>query len=118
MKILQMKKNLLHRLRIFFMNTYKEQIYRRERVSINFAKDHQISRDENETDEAFTKRLKKINYLNLAQQLIRNSNQSGQTKTRQIVKSDLKSSNNVSIFILYRIKQIHSNIKFIFRKHY
>ena len=56
-------------------------------ASLNqFAKDHRISREENETDEAFTKRVKKMNYLNLAQQLIRNSSQI--STTRQIIKSD------------------------------
>jgi hypothetical protein len=56
-------------------------------ASLNqFAKDHRISREENETDEAFTKRVKKMNYLNLAQQLIRNSGQI--STTRQIIKPD------------------------------
>ena len=41
-----------------------------------FAQEHRIARAENESDEAFTKRVKKINYLNLAQQLIRHSTQS------------------------------------------
>jgi hypothetical protein len=64
-----------------------------------FVKEHHISRDENESDEAFTKRVKKINYLNLAQQLIRNSSQN--TNTRQIYKHELKSPENVRrIFLI------------------
>lgn len=68
-------------------------------ASINqFVKEHQISRDENETDEAFTKRVKKINYLNLAQQLIRNS--STNPTSRQIIKSEPKSPTHVRIFFI------------------
>ena len=82
-----------------FLHEYLPSTNLLTRASLNqFAKDHQISRDENETDEAFTKRIKKLSYLNLAQQLIRHSSQNAQTC--QIVKSDLKLSNHVSIFIL------------------
>jgi hypothetical protein len=77
-----------------FLHEYLQKTDLSTTASLNqFAKDHHISRDDNETDEAFTKRVKKINYLNLAQQLIRNSSQT--TTTRQIIKPDLKSSDHV-----------------------
>jgi hypothetical protein len=82
-----------------FLHEYLQKTDLSTTTSLNqFVKDHQISRDENETDEAFTKRVKKLNYLNLAQQLIRHSSQNG-TTTRQIIKSELKSPNHVRIFI-------------------
>jgi hypothetical protein len=78
-----------------FLHEYLQKTDLSTTASLNqFIKDHHISRDENETDEAFTKRVKKINYLNLAQQLIRNRSQN--LHTRQIVKSELKSPKHVS----------------------
>ena len=77
-----------------FLHEYLQKTDLSTTTSLNqFVKDHQISRDENETDEAFTKRVKKMNYLNLAQQLIRNSSQN--INTRQIYKHVLKSPENV-----------------------
>jgi hypothetical protein len=85
-----------------FLHEYLQKTDLSTTASLNqFIKDHHISRDENETDEAFTKRVKKINYLNLAQQLIRNSSQN--PNTRQINKSELKSPNHVRIFYLSKI---------------
>ncbi|CAF3634662.1 unnamed protein product [Rotaria socialis] len=73
-----------------FLHEYLQKTNLSTTASLNkFIKDHDISRDENETDEAFTKRVKKINYLNLAQQLIRNSSQNG--TSRQMTKPELKS---------------------------
>ncbi|CAF3673965.1 unnamed protein product [Rotaria sordida] len=78
-----------------FLHEYLQKTNLSTTASLNqFIKDHHISRDENETDEAFTKRVKKINYLNLAQQLIRSSSQN--TNTRQIIKPELKSLNHES----------------------
>ncbi|CAF3215851.1 unnamed protein product [Rotaria sp. Silwood2] len=77
-----------------FLHEYLQKTNLSTTASLNqFIKDHHISRDENETDEAFTKRVKKINYLNLAQQLIRNSS-SQNSNTRQIIKPEIKSSNH------------------------
>ena len=77
-----------------FLHEYLQKTNLSSTASINqFVKEHQILRDENETDEAFTKRVKKINYLNLAQQLIRNSSHA--STTRQIVKSESKSPDHV-----------------------
>jgi hypothetical protein len=82
-----------------FLHEYLQKTNLSTTASLNqFAKDHHIARDENETDEAFTKRVKKINYLNLAQQLIRNSSQNG--TTRQIIKPELKSPNHVRKYLL------------------
>ncbi|CAF1551773.1 unnamed protein product [Rotaria sp. Silwood1] len=79
-----------------FLHEYLQKTNLSTTASLNqFIKDHHISRDENETDEAFTKRVKKINYLNLAQQLIRNSSQN--STTRQIIKPELKSLNHESL---------------------
>ncbi|CAF4018629.1 unnamed protein product, partial [Rotaria magnacalcarata] len=73
-----------------FLHEYLQKTNLSTTASLNkFIKDHDIARDENETDEAFTKRVKKINYLNLAQQLIRNSSQNG--TSRQMTKPELKS---------------------------
>jgi hypothetical protein len=84
-----------------FLHDYLQKTDLSTTTSLNqFAKDHHISRDENETDEAFTKRVKKINYLNLAQQLIRNSSQ--HVNTRQITKPELKSPTHVRIFYFYK----------------
>lgn len=78
-----------------FLHDYLQKTDLSTSASLNqYARDHQISRDENETDEAFTKRVKKINYLNLAQQLIRHSNQT--SNTRQINKPDCKPIDHVS----------------------
>jgi hypothetical protein len=80
-----------------FLHEYLQKTNLSTTASLNqFIKDHHISRDENETDEAFTKRVKKINYLNLAQQLIRNSSQN--STIRQINKPDLKPPNHVRIY--------------------
>ncbi|CAF0890043.1 unnamed protein product [Adineta ricciae] len=74
-----------------FLHEYLQKTDLSTTTSLNqFVKDHQITREENETEEAFTKRVKKINYLNLAQQLIRNSAQ--HTHSRQIIKPEVKSS--------------------------
>jgi hypothetical protein len=70
-----------------FLHDYLQKTDLSTTASLNqFAKDHHIFREENETDETFTKRVKKINYLNLAQKLIRNSSQI--STTRQIIKPD------------------------------
>lgn len=77
-----------------FLHEYLQKTNLSTTASLNqFIKDNDISREENETDEAFTKRVKKINYLNLAQQLIRNSTHNG--TSRQICKSQTKSPNHV-----------------------
>ena len=69
-----------------FLHDYLQKTDLSNTASLNqFVREHQIARDENETDEAFTKRVKKINYLNLAQQLIRQSSQ--HATNRQIPKS-------------------------------
>ncbi|CAF0974932.1 unnamed protein product [Adineta ricciae] len=74
-----------------FLHEYLQKTDLSTTTSLNqFVKDHQITREENETEEAFTKRVKKINYLNLAQQLIRNSAQ--HNHSRQIIKPEVKSS--------------------------
>lgn len=78
-----------------FLHDYLQKTDLSNAASLNqYVKDHQIARDENETDEAFIKRVKKINYLNLAQQLIRHSNQT--THVRQISKTDFKPIEPVS----------------------
>ena len=78
-----------------FLHEYLQKTDLSTRTSLNqFIKDHHISRDENESDEAFTKRVKKINYLNLAQQLIRNSSHA--PNARQIAKPESKSPTHVS----------------------
>ena len=77
-----------------FLHEYLQKTDLSTTTSLNqFVKDHQITREENETEEAFTKRVKKINYLNLAQQLIRNSAQ--HNHSRQITKPEVKSSTHV-----------------------
>ncbi len=97
-----------------FLHEYLQKTDLSTTTSLNqFVKDHQISRDENETDEAFTKRVKKLNYLNLAQQLIRNSSQN--TTTRQIIKPEFKSPKHVRIFL--NIQQRKSFV-FVCRIHY
>ena len=81
-----------------FLHEYLQKTDLSTTANLNqFIKDHHIARDENETDEAFTKRVKKINYLNLAQQLIRNSSQT--PNTRQINKPE-----HVRIFISTKLK--------------
>jgi hypothetical protein len=88
-----------------FLHEYLQKTDLSTTASLNqFIKDHHISRDENETNEAFIKRVKKINYLNLAQQLIRNSSQNA--NTRQIIKPDLKSPINVIKYLFIEIKSI------------
>lgn len=83
-----------------FLHDYLQKTDLSNAASLNqYVKDHQITRDENETDEAFTKRVKKINYLNLAQQLIRHSNQT--THARQITKTDFKPIEPVSESFIY-----------------
>lgn len=73
-----------------FLHEYLQKTDLSNTASLNqFVREHHIAREENETDEAFTKRVKKINYLNLAQQLIRQSTQ--HANTRQIPKSESKS---------------------------
>lgn len=68
-----------------FLHEYLQKTDLSSRTMLNqYAREHQITREENESDEAFTKRVKKQNYLNLAQQLIRQS-------TRPTAKSDSKS---------------------------
>lgn len=86
-----------------FLHEYLQKTNLSTKASLNqFAKDHQILRDENETEEAFTKRVKKMNYLNLAQQLIRNSNHSRPT---------IKSPTHVKIISFSNeVKKINSNL--------
>ena len=89
-----------------FLHDYLQKSNLSTTASLNqFIKDHQIHREENETDEAFTKRVKKINYLNLAQQLIRQSSNT----PRQIninKHSDLKSPIQVNRFFFFFVNQI------------
>ncbi|UJR31484.1 hypothetical protein I4U23_018973 [Adineta vaga] len=94
-----------------FLHDYLQKTDLSTTTSLNqFIKDHQIIRNENETDEAFTKRVKKINYLNLAQQLIRNS--SHNTNSRQINKPEVKSpthdSTSKPLAPLKRMKPVFS----------
>lgn len=101
-----------------FLHEYLQKTDLSTTASLNqYARDHQISRDENETDEAFTKRVKKINYLNLAQQLIRHSNQT--SNTRQINKPDFKPIEHVSECFRTIIIKINVLIVvvFFFRNH-
>lgn len=97
-----------------FLHEYLQKTDLSTTASLNqYVKDNQILRGENETDEAFTKRVKKQNYLNLAQKLIRNSSQ--YTNTRSVVKPEIKSIEDVSIVFSFFFYQ---NIKlFLFRKH-
>lgn len=63
-----------------FLHEYLQKSILSDAKSLNkFATENQIDREVNETDEAYVKRLKKINYLNLAQELIRQSNQKSST---------------------------------------
>lgn len=74
-----------------FLHDYLQKTDLSSRATLNqYAQEHRISREENETDEDFTKRVKKINYLNLAQQLIR---QSARSTTKS---SDVKSPTHAS----------------------
>lgn len=85
-----------------FLHEYLQKTNLSTKASLNqYVKDNQISRDANETDEEFTKRVKKINYLNLAQQLIRNSSQ--HSNGRQINKTELKSPTHVRISFINKI---------------
>ena len=89
-----------------FLHDYLQKTDLSNAASLNqYAKDHRIARDENESDEAFTKRVKKINYLSLAQQLIRHSNQT--THVRQITKTDFKPIEPVSQCFTSLIKYLN-----------